>query len=97
MVTVGVKTLKNQLSRYLAFVKKGERVLITRHNQPIAEITLPQKDIMDNESPERSMLRRLAGEGRAVLAKRFKSTAKIPKAENIDYMAILNEARADRF
>jgi antitoxin (DNA-binding transcriptional repressor) of toxin-antitoxin stability system len=96
MVTVGVKVLKNQLSRYLELVKNGERVLITQHNQPIAEITVPQKDITDNESPERSMLRRLAGEGRAVLAKRFESTAQIPEAESIDYMSILNAVRADR-
>ncbi|GHV76304.1 hypothetical protein AGMMS49942_11250 [Spirochaetia bacterium] len=97
MLTVGVRNLKDQLSRYLELVQNGERVLVTQHNKIIAEITVPQDDVVINESPERRMLRKLAAEGRAVLAERFETTAKTPKVENIDYMAILNEVRSDRF
>lgn len=38
MVTVGIKNLKDSLSRYLKRVKDGERVLVTDHNRIIAEI-----------------------------------------------------------
>jgi len=38
MITVGVKEAKNNLSRYLARVKKGEEVQITERGKPIARI-----------------------------------------------------------
>ena len=38
MVTTGIKELKNQLSRYLSYVKKGEDVLITERGKVIARI-----------------------------------------------------------
>ncbi|UCG14080.1 MAG: type II toxin-antitoxin system prevent-host-death family antitoxin [Deltaproteobacteria bacterium] len=38
MLSVGIKELKNNLSRYLSHVKKGEDVLITERGKPIARI-----------------------------------------------------------
>ncbi len=38
MTHVGVKELKNQLSRYLALVKKGDEVIITERGKTIARI-----------------------------------------------------------
>lgn len=38
MITAGIKDLKNQLSSYLSFVKKGEDVLITERGKVIARI-----------------------------------------------------------
>lgn len=38
MIKVGVKEAKNNLSRYLARVKKGEEVQITERGKPIARI-----------------------------------------------------------
>jgi prevent-host-death family protein len=38
MITAGIKELKNQLSRYIAFVKKGEEVLITERGKVIARV-----------------------------------------------------------
>ena len=38
MITVGIKDLKNQLSRYLSVVKKGEEILITDRGKVIARI-----------------------------------------------------------
>jgi prevent-host-death family protein len=38
MITVGIRNLRNSLSRYIDIVKKGERVLITDHNKIVAEI-----------------------------------------------------------
>jgi antitoxin (DNA-binding transcriptional repressor) of toxin-antitoxin stability system len=62
MVSVGVRTLKDQLSQYLDLVKKGEKIVITQYNHPIAEITIPSKEIMNNESPERKTIRKLLTE-----------------------------------
>jgi prevent-host-death family protein len=38
MVTAGIKELKNQLSRYIALVKKGDDVLITERGRVIARV-----------------------------------------------------------
>lgn len=38
-VTVGVRDLKNQLSRYLNRVKEGEEITVTEHGRPIARLT----------------------------------------------------------
>jgi prevent-host-death family protein len=39
MSTVGVKELRNQLSRYLHRAKQGEAIVITERGKPIAVIT----------------------------------------------------------
>ena len=49
MITAGIKELKNQLSRYIAFVKKGEDVLITERGRVIARVI--------QETPSRTSLR----------------------------------------
>jgi len=36
--TVGVAELRQNLSRYLRRVEKGERLLVTDHNEPVAEL-----------------------------------------------------------
>jgi prevent-host-death family protein len=38
MVTAGIKELKNQLSRYIGLVKKGDDVLVTERGRVIARI-----------------------------------------------------------
>ena len=38
MITVGIKEIRNNLSRYLARVKSGEEVQITERGKPIARI-----------------------------------------------------------
>jgi antitoxin (DNA-binding transcriptional repressor) of toxin-antitoxin stability system len=38
MVTAGIKELKNQLSRYIGLVKKGNDVLVTERGRVIARI-----------------------------------------------------------
>lgn len=38
METVGIKEIKNNLSRYLARVKLGEEILITDRGKPVARI-----------------------------------------------------------
>lgn len=38
MTEVGVRELKNRLSAYLRRVARGERVVVTMHGKPVAEI-----------------------------------------------------------
>lgn len=38
MTTVNVATLKEKLSHYLGLVKKGEEVVVTSHQHPVARI-----------------------------------------------------------
>ncbi|MBT3273633.1 MAG: type II toxin-antitoxin system prevent-host-death family antitoxin [Spirochaetales bacterium] len=38
MITVGIRNLRNSLSRYLNMVKSGEHIVVTDHNKIIAEI-----------------------------------------------------------
>jgi antitoxin (DNA-binding transcriptional repressor) of toxin-antitoxin stability system len=40
-VTVGAFEAKTQLSKLLELVRKGERVVITKHGVPVAELTAP--------------------------------------------------------
>ncbi len=39
MTTVGVKILKDQLSRYLPLASDGERIVMTDRGRPIAQLT----------------------------------------------------------
>ena len=38
MIRVGVRELKDRLSRYLRLVREGETIIVTDHNEVIAEI-----------------------------------------------------------
>jgi prevent-host-death family protein len=42
---VGVREMKNSLSRYLKYVKEGEVIIITEHNKPVAKL-IPMEDNM---------------------------------------------------
>lgn len=55
MMKVGVKELRNQLSRYLAAVRDGHTVTVTDHGHPIARI-------VPADTP--TALERLIAEGR---------------------------------
>lgn len=63
MITVGVKDAKNNLSRYLARVKKGEEVQITERGKPIARIIKEGQ----GTSSARKALRLLVDKGLIVL------------------------------
>jgi prevent-host-death family protein len=39
--TVGIAELRRNLSRYLRRVERGERLLVTDHNRPVAELGPP--------------------------------------------------------
>ena len=56
MTTVGIAELRQNLSKYLQRVAQGERLLVTDHNRPVAELGPP--------SSTSAALDRLIAEGR---------------------------------
>ncbi len=60
MTTVGIRTLKNQLSRYARLVLAGERVVVTRHGTPVM-------DLVPHGADDEDELQRLARAGWARL------------------------------
>lgn len=62
MVTVGIRELKNNLSRYLRRVQAGERVLITDRGTAVAELRMPGPDA-DLDEPHMAKYNRLVREG----------------------------------
>lgn len=52
VIKVGIREMKNGLSRYLKYVKEGESIIITERNKPIAKLT----PIEDNMLPEYEVL-----------------------------------------
>jgi prevent-host-death family protein len=99
MITVGVRDLKNQLSKYLQYVKDGEKIIVTEHNRIIAEIIVPEKK-NTNISIEKKF-EQLKGEGKMILSKRNETLAKKPEItemeKKIEWESIYNEVRADGF
>ena len=96
MTTVGIRELKNQLSRYLAIVKGGKNVLITEHNKIIAQISLPREEPLPFSAEE--ILERLAQEGKIIRAKRNLSLASSRVSSRaVDWKSVYQDARSDRF
>ena len=94
MISVGVRDLKNRLSQYLQYVKQGERVLITEHNQIIAEISLPKEDQKNLELE--SLLEDLAASGKLQRAKRNKSIASSSSSNpGIEWISIYQSNREE--
>jgi len=53
MINVGVKEIKNNLSRYLLQVKEGQEVIITERGKPVARII---KETKGNKSIRTALL-----------------------------------------
>lgn len=60
--TVGVRDLRQNLSRYLGRVREGERLVVTERNRPVAILS----PLPEHEDP----LARLVVEGKVIPAKR---------------------------
>lgn len=43
MTTVGVAQLRQNLSKYLRLVERGERLVVTERNRPVAELGPPPR------------------------------------------------------
>ncbi len=77
--TVGVRDLRQNLSRYLDRARRGERVVITERNRPIAVLA----PLPENEDP----LARLIAEGKVVPAARPLNVDEIEPVELDDAYA----------
>jgi prevent-host-death family protein len=96
MTTVGIRDLKNQLSRYLDIVKGGEDVLVTEHNKIIAQISLPREDPLSPSLEDALM--NLEKAGKVIRARRNQSLAQCPPSnQSLDWKSIYRDARSDRF
>jgi prevent-host-death family protein len=77
--TVGVRDLRQNLSRYLDRARRGERVVITERNRPIAVLSpLPENE---------DALARLIAEGKVVPAARPLNVDEIEPVELDDPLA----------
>jgi hypothetical protein len=103
MKSVGIRDLKNNLSKYLHLVKAGETIIITEHEQVIAEIKKPAEFLKDSNKRVILYLEEQSKIGKIQLAKRNGSQIetivkefnhKMPK---LDWENINNQTRSDRF
>jgi prevent-host-death family protein len=67
-MTVGVRNLKNGLSRYLERVKRGEQIVVTERGKPVALLkNIESADLSDSLE---ARLERAAAQGLLALPKR---------------------------
>ena len=103
MKAVGVKALKNNLSRYLKLVKEGQTILITERDEVIAELHEPTVRTTTPLSGWDTFLNRLARNGSLRKATRRVSTAAASLADgppwplDLDWQSVYDESRSDRF
>ena len=103
MTSVGVRNLKNNLSKYLHLVKAGETVVITEHDLVIAEIKRPSENLHDSKKRAAAYLEEQSKIGKVKLAKRNNSQIDSivkkysDKSITTDWKKIHSDTRADRF
>ena len=103
MKAVGIKILKNNLSKYLDMVREGEIVYVTDRDDIIAEIHKPISAPTSMVSRWEAFLNEAERKGTIIRAKReksnltevLKSFSQVPGAS--DWKTILDETREDRF
>lgn len=71
-MTVGVRELKNRLTRYLRRAKEGEEVVVTERGRPVAVIQ--SIECAENLSSREARLARLAAQGFLTLPTRPRLT-----------------------
>lgn len=99
MKSVGIKALKNELSKYIGLVREGEVVYVTDRGHVVAEIRRPRKAKAVSRWDEF-----LDGEIRAGRMKPPKPKYSIvsvieslpPMPEGVDLLRTLDELREDR-
>lgn len=100
---IGVKILKNNLSRYLNMVRGGDVVYVTDRDEVVAEIRKPVSPSYPRVSRWESFLNDLEARGALLRAKRRKSavafSVKKTKASESqpDWKEILSHVKSDRF
>ena len=89
MSTVGVAELRQNLSKYLRLVDKGERLIVTDRNRPVAELGPPPST--------GEALDRLIAEGRLSTPRRRSLPPPLKLAGNPHALSLaLDEIRGER-
>jgi antitoxin (DNA-binding transcriptional repressor) of toxin-antitoxin stability system len=98
MKSVGIKALKNNLSRYLDLVRQGEVILVTDRDEIIAELRLPSEFIPSRVSPWVTFLESQARRGALRLATRRRSLLQPPDhpLSSESGAEVLAQSREDR-
>jgi len=80
MLSVGVRELKNNLSRFLRSVKSGEEVVVTDHGKPVARIVQerPEKPHSVEEAMQRMEAEGLITRAKKPLRKNIPIPPKVP-------------------
>ena len=101
MKSVGIKVLKDNLSKYLRMVRDGEIVLVTDRDEVIAEIQSPQRlvsasvtrwDLFLRQEERRGSVRR----PKAGPVPSIDDLRKLPRpVEQIDLQRLLDRIRSD--
>ena len=103
MKSVGIRELKNNLSKYLHLVRLGETIIITDHEQVIAEIKKPSEFFNDSKKRAYLYLEEQNRIGKVRLAKRNKSQIESiieefkEKKPIVDWKNLHTKSRSDRF
>lgn len=63
MIQVGVRQLRNGLTRYLRLAEKGQPVLITSRNRPVAVLQKPDRN---SARTEEEVIAALVAEGKLI-------------------------------
>ncbi len=101
MKAVGIRELKNNLSRFLDDVRRGEHIWVTDRHEVIAELHRPTTPLADRVSRWDAFVERESRRGK--LSRPSRSTAsmseaaKLPKLPaTVDIAKLLEETRSDR-
>ena len=98
MITVGIRNLRNSLSKYINSVKSGETILVTDHNKIVAEIkpasvSNQEYGVLDSYINEQSDKKSILKSTRKTRLKKRKKKRKYDQAL---LKKIYNDARQER-
>ena len=102
MKSVGIKVLKDNLSKYLRMVRDGEIVLVTDRDEVIAEIQSPQRLVSASVTRWELFLRQEERRGSVRRPKEgpvpsIDELRKLPRpVEKVDLQRLLDQIRSDR-
>ena len=98
MKTVGIRNLKNSLSKYIKLAKSGEKILITDHEKIVAEIISTKKQSIKSDLLEK-YLSEQAEEGKLLISSGKRQIKKKEKKKEYNWDKIkkfYEETRNDR-
>ena len=97
MITVGIRNLRNSLSRYLDLVKHGEKVIITDHNRIVAEMIPPEAEQTESKMLQKYMEEQIEAGSMIQATNNYLIKPKeVLTNQNLEIENIYNETRSER-